>query len=308
MAPLRIGTRQSRLALWQTQWAVDRLQAADPDLAIELVPMKTVADRAPDLPLARIGDKGLFVKDLELALLDGTIDLAVHSLKDLPSVLTPGLWIAAIGPREDPRDVLVSPSGARLAELPAGARVGTSSARRIAQVLAFRRDLTVVPLRGNVETRLAKVRRGDCEAAVLAAAGLLRLDRAAEITEYLDPDICLPAPGQGMIACEVAAQNESLVERLAAIDDRPAHLASLAERAFTARLTGGCQIPVAAYAEVAEPEIRLRALVADPAGRTVLCGVATGSADRPQEIGCRLADELLDRGAADLLRRAGAAT
>ena len=294
------------MALWQTQWAVDRLGAADADLTIELVPMKTAADRAPDLPLTRIGDKGLFVKDLELALLDGSIDLAVHSLKDLPSVLAPGLRIAAVGPREDPRDVLVSPSGARLAELREGARIGTSSARRIAQILACRPDLEVVPLRGNVDTRLAKVQRGDCAAAVLAAAGLLRLGRADEITEYLDPVICLPAPGQGMIACEVAADNQPLIDRLAALDNRPAHLASRAERAFTARLTGGCQIPVAAYAEVRDQDLRLQALVADPAGRTILRGCETGSVDRPEEIGCRLAEELLDRGAAELLRRSGA--
>lgn len=303
---IRIGTRQSTLALWQTHWAADRIRALDPAIEIEVVPIRTVGDRAVDLPLGQIGDKGLFVKDLELALLDGRIDLAVHSLKDLPSVIAPGLRIAAVGPREDPRDVLVSSGDRTLAQLPAGARVGTSSARRQAQILAARPDLTVMPLRGNVETRLAKIRRGECEAGVLAAAGLVRLGREAEIAEYLDPDVCLPAPGQGAIACEVRAENRPLIDLLARVDDPAAHLASRAERACTARLTGGCQIPVAAYAEVRDGAIRLRALVADPSGRRVVRADRNGPAGDPERLGCQVADDLIAQGAGDVLAQSAA--
>lgn len=303
MPRLRIGTRQSPLALWQTHWAVDRLRLADPAVEVDIVPIRTTGDRAVDLPLGQIGDKGLFVKDLEVALLDGRIDLAVHSLKDLPSSITSGLRIAAVGPREDPRDVIVSRTGAVLAALPAGAAVGTSSARRTAQILAARPDLDVVPLRGNVDTRLAKIRRGECDAGILAAAGLIRLDRAAEITEYLDPGICLPAPGQGAIACEIRADDAVLGDLLTAIDDPAAHLASRTERACTARLTGGCQIPVAAYAEVDAAEIRLRALVADPSGSRVLRADRRGSIADPERLGRAVAEDLLAQGAGEVLRR-----
>lgn len=306
VAKLKVGTRQSRLALWQTEWIVERLRAADPSLRIEIVPIRTTGDRAVNLPLGQIGDKGLFVKELELALLDGSIDLAVHSLKDLPSSLAPGLRIAAVGPREDPRDALISRTGQRLADLPAGATIGTSSARRQAQILAVRPDLTVIPLRGNVGTRLDKIAAGECTAGVLAAAGLVRLDRTDAITEYLDPAICLPAPGQGIIAGEVAEARDDLIERLAAIDDRAAHLASQAERACTVRLTGGCQIPVAAYAEMAGDEIWLRALVADPEGTRIIRAEARGAAGDAEAIGRRVAEELIAAGAGDLLIRSSA--
>lgn len=304
MSRIRIGTRQSRLALWQTEWAVDRLKALEPAVQIEIVPMKTVGDRATDVPLDRIGDKGLFIKDLELALLEGRIDLAVHSLKDLPSILTPGLRLGALGPREDPRDALVGT--AKLLDLPPGATIGTSSARRQAQILAIRPDLRVQPLRGNVETRLAKIARGECAAGILAAAGLLRLNRAEEITEYLGPDICLPAPGQGIIAVEMRDERAPLATLVERIDDPSSRTASRAERACTARLTGGCQIPVAAYAELAGDTLRLRAFVADPTGQTALGADRWGSPDAPEALGTTVAEELLERGAAPLLARSGA--
>ncbi len=303
---LRLGTRGSPLALWQAEEVERRLRTLDPGLRIEREILKTPGDRALDEALFRIGDKGLFTKDVEQALADGRIDLAVHSLKDLPTTLAPGLVVGAVLEREDPRDALVS-AGAWLHELPRGARVGTSSLRRRAQLLALRPDLRIVEVRGNVATRLAKAVRGECEAVVLALAGLLRLGLADRAVEVFEPERMLPAVGQGALAVEVREGDAKRRELLARIDHRPTRLAVSAERSLLARLEGGCQVPVGALAVFgAKGSLELSALVADLDGEKVVRASGSGAAATEADacaVGDRVAAQLIAEGAREVLNR-----
>ena len=261
---LRAGTRGSRLALWQTDLVASRLRQAWPGLQVERVLITTLGDRVSDVPLPRIGAKGVFTRELEDALRAGTIDLAVHSLKDLPTELPPGLVIAAILERADPRDALVGPSPVTIDTLRAGARIGTSSLRRRAQLLARRPDLDVRDLRGNVPTRVDKVLAGDLDAAVLALAGLTRLGLSDRVVEVFGTDVMLPAPGQGALAVEIRADDQRTAAWLAPLEDRDTRLATTAERTMLAQLEGGCQAPIGALATFADVGIlRLEGLVID---------------------------------------------
>lgn len=302
---LRVGTRSSRLALWQTDHVVARLERAWPGVVVERVTMSTLGDRDTARPLSRIGDKGLFTRDLEDGLRSGTIDLAVHSLKDLPTEPPAGLRLGAILAREDSRDALVAPAGARLTSLPPGARIGTSSLRRQAQIAAVRPDLRIVDLRGNVPTRVEKVRAGEIEAAVLALAGLRRLNLESEVAEIFDADRIVPAPGQGAVAVQIRADDEALATRLAPLNDGNTAIETTAERALLGFLEGGCQVPVGAFARrVSSNELHLVGLVASLDGRSTIRrearAVVTGAEDAGA-LGEALARDLLDAGAREIL-------
>lgn len=301
MSLLRIGTRGSRLALRQSRTAQAGLEKGG-GVRVELKVIRTTGDERLDQPLPEIGGKGLFTEELDRALLDGKIDLAVHSLKDLPTELPPGLCLAATPLRVDPRDVLVGP-GARpltLASLGRGAVVGTSSLRRAALLRAFRPDVRPRSIRGNVDTRLGKLDDGSYDALVLAAAGLLRLGLEDRASEWLEPTAWLPAPGQGALGIVTRADDRATRARVGALDDPPTRAAVGAERALLARLGGGCQLPLGALAMPAADRLRLWGLVASPDGGRVVRGDLTGASGEPEELGLRLA-ELLRRRGADLV-------
>ena len=309
---LRIASRGSQLALWQAHHVRDALRARDAELHVEIVHVHTTGDRLLDVPLSQIGDRGLFTKEIDEVLLRGDADLAVHSLKDVPTQVPDGLCLAAIGPREDPRDVVLPRAGtsARLAELPAGARVGTSSLRRRAQLAAARPELEVVDLRGNLNTRLAKLDAGDYDAIVLAAAGVLRLGWEARIGEYLQPPGWLPAVGQGALAIVVRSSDAGLLQRLRALHDAPTAACVRAERALLHALEGGCQVPIGALARADGERLSLDALISDLDGRRLLRDSAAGSAAEPEALGHAVADALLAQGAEailDAIRRLGGA-
>ena len=296
---LRIGTRGSPLALAQAEEVKARLIAAHPGLAgpdaIAIVIIKTTGDQVQDRPLAEIGGKGLFTKEIEEALLDGGIDLAVHSMKDVPTYLPDGLEIACLLPREDPRDVLISASGTRLADLPQGTVVGTASLRRQAQLKALRPDLVIVPLRGNVGTRIAKIERGDAAATLLALAGLKRLGKAEVATEILGVDQMLPAAAQGAIGIEIRSSDQATRGYLAPLHDAATATCVAAERACLARLEGSCRTPIAIYAELQGDQVHLRSLVATVDGALVLRDDRRGAATKAAEIGTAAADALLEQ-------------
>jgi hydroxymethylbilane synthase len=296
---LRIATRKSPLALWQAEHVAQRLRALGP--GAELVPMVTTGDRLVDVSLAKLGGKGLFLKELERALEDGRADLAVHSMKDVPVTLEPQFAIAAVLERADPRDAFVSVRYGRFDDLPAGARVGTSSLRRRCQILALRPDLTVVPIRGNVHTRVRKVDDGECDAVVLAMAGLDRLGLAARVTQVLTPEQSLPAIGQGAIGIECRSGDARLRALLAGIEHAPTRACIAAERALNEGLGGSCVAPIAGYAEIAGSRLRLRAVVGDPEGARMLRAEHAGAVSEAREIGLALAAELNRQGAATLL-------
>lgn len=298
---LVVGTRASALARIQADRVVERLHALHPRLSFRIQPISTSGDRDRQTPLTQMGGQGVFVKEIEQALLAGSIDFAVHSLKDMPTTQPNGLILAAVLQREDPRDALVSRMGVGLAHLPTGARVGTGSLRRQVQVRAFRPDLEVVALRGNVDTRLRKARTESYDAVILAAAGLLRLGRAGEITEMLSPEIMLPAVGQGAICVEARADDVDVVHLLRSLDHAATRAATAAERAFLRELGGGCYVPIAAYAEVSDDALWLRGLVADAGARRVLRDEARGPAHAAESLGRALARRLLAQGAAALL-------
>ncbi len=301
---LRIGTRGSRLALRQTELVAQALRERHPALEIEVREVRTEGDRRARTPLARIGGQGVFVKELEAALLRGDVDIAVHSLKDVPVELTVGLMLAAFPQRADPRDALVCRDGEVLARLPAGARIGTGSQRRAVQLRALRADIEPVDIRGNVDTRVRKVDEGDVDAVVLAAAGLERLgllDRAAEL---LSPELMLPAVGQGALALQARSDDEGAIEVLRTIDDAGTRLAVEAERAFLGRLGGGCRLPIGALAEVEGETVRVRGFISDEAGTRVLRGEESGPAAEPGSVGVRLAERLLAEGAAEFVEEA----
>jgi len=296
---ITIGSRGSALALWQANWVKDRLAAAGHEVEIQII--KTSGDKLQNAALAASGTKGLFIKEIEEALLAGQVDLAVHSMKDLPTDLPEGLGVAAVPEREDPRDALVSNGGLLLQQLPAGARIGTSSLRRQSQLLALRPDLKVVPIRGNVDTRLRKLDRGDCEAVALAGAGLKRLGFAMRITSWFKPDEICPAVGQGALAIEIKLQNSSVRDAIAPLDHPSTHEAVRAERSMLEALGGGCQLPIAAHARHNSGELHLTGVVANPEGTRVLRADATGRPDNPEELGKRVAAELFSQGAQELL-------
>lgn len=298
---LRIATRKSQLALWQAEYVRDRLQQAHPSLSVELVKMTTQGDKILDTPLAKVGGKGLFVKELEQGLLQGDVDIAVHSMKDVPVELPPGLHLAVFCPREDPRDAFVSSFFTELAELPTGSRLGTSSLRRQCQISALRPDLTIVDLRGNVNTRLQKLDEGQYDAIILAAAGLKRLGLAERITETLSTDICLPAIGQGAVGIECRSNDERINALLAPLNDTKTQIRVLAERAMNHRLQGGCQVPIAGYAELEHDVLLLKGLVGQPDGSEIISGEIAGPVENAEELGAVLAEDLLNRGAGKIL-------
>ncbi|MDH3450895.1 MAG: hydroxymethylbilane synthase [Gammaproteobacteria bacterium] len=302
MSELRIATRKSPLALWQAEHVAALLRAAHPGLQIELLPLTTRGDVLLDSPLAAIGGKGLFIKELERAILADEADLAVHSMKDVPAALPDGLALAAVTRREDPHDALVSPRYASLAQLPEGARVGTCSLRRQAQLLAWRPDLCIVPLRGNVNTRLAKLDAGEYDAIVLAAAGLQRLGLDGRIRERIDFGKCLPAIGQGIMGIECRSDAEHVHTLLRAVNHPETALCLAAERAFGARLEATCQVPLAGYAQLLPAQqIRLRTLVAATDGSRSLQDERSGPAQEAPLLGEQAAEHLLQQGADSLL-------
>jgi hydroxymethylbilane synthase len=296
---ITIGSRGSSLALWQANWVKDRLVTAGHEIKIEII--KTSGDKLQNAALAASGTKGLFIKEIEEALLAGQVDIAVHSMKDLPTDLPEGLGVAAVPERENPHDALVSKGGLPLDKLPPGARIGTSSLRRQSQLLALRPDLKVVPMRGNVETRLRKLERGDCEALVLAGAGLKRLGFASHITSWFSEGEICPAVGQGALAIEISIKNKAVAGAVAQLDHPSTHQAVRAERAMLEALGGGCQLPIAAYAKHDSLEMHLMGVVADPGGTRVLRACATGKPANPGDLGKRVGAELLRQGAGELL-------
>ncbi|WP_312240912.1 hydroxymethylbilane synthase [Pantoea sp.] len=298
----RIATRQSPLALWQAQYVQQRLMAAHPGLRVELVPMVTKGDIILDTPLAKVGGKGLFVKELELAMLENRADMAVHSMKDVPVDFPEGLGLVTICEREDPRDAFVSHRYASIDELPAGAVIGTSSLRRQCQISARRPDLVIRSLRGNVGTRLAKLDAGDYDAIILAAAGLKRLGLEDRIRLALPAEISLPAVGQGAVGIECRLDDAQLIHLLQALNDEDTAICVKAERAMNTRLEGGCQVPIGSFAVLEEEELWLRGLVGSPDGSAMVSGERRGPRDQAEQMGISLAEELLDRGARDILR------
>ena len=302
--PLRIATRKSQLALWQAEHVAALLRAAHPGINVELVPTVTQGDRIQDKSLAAIGGKGLFIKELEVAMAEGHAHIAVHSMKDVPAEMPPGFCIAAVLKRADPFDALVARPGITgLSDLPRGARVGSSSLRRQAQLLALRPDLAVQSLRGNVDTRLKKLDLGEFDAILLACAGLIRLKLEARITARLDPQKCLPAVSQGIIGIECRDGDAATRRLLAALEDAPTRIVMDAERAFSQGLGGSCTSPIAAYAQLEGEQLTLEGLVAEPDGSRLLRNTEMGLGSKARAVGFKLADRLLAAGAGTLLER-----
>jgi len=299
---LVLGTRGSKLALHQSEWVQEQLRRLAPQVTVTVKRIQTSGDKILDVPLAKIGGKGLFVKEIEEALLSGDIDLAVHSMKDVPTELPEGLELLCIPFREDPRDALISRDGKRFIDLPQGAKIGTSSLRRQAQLLQARPDLMIGMLRGNLDTRLKKLREGQFDAIVLAAAGLRRLGWEQEITEYLDPVISLPAIGQGALGIEGRRDDSFVRSLLRGLEHGPTRTMVMAERALLHRLQGGCQVPIAAHATLVGADVRLEGVVASVDGKEIIRDVVCGSAEDPEALGVQLAERLLSRGADKILQ------
>ncbi|HUI43249.1 MAG TPA: hydroxymethylbilane synthase [Terriglobia bacterium] len=294
-----IGSRGSALALWQSNWVRDRLAAAGHEAEVRVI--RTSGDRLPQAALAASGVKGLFIKEIEEALAAGSIQLAVHSLKDMPTDLPPGLKLAAVPEREDARDVLVSNGGLGFAGLASGQRVGSSSVRRQSQLLHLRPGLKMLPVRGNIDTRLRKLDEGEFDALVLAAAGLARLGFGSRIREYFSIEQLCPAAGQGALGIETREASGPVAEAAASLDHPPAHAAVRAERALLRALGGGCAVPIAAYAASAGESLALRGVVASPSGERLLRANASGPATEPEKLGLRVADDLRRQGADEIL-------
>ena len=297
MKHLRIGTRKSKLALWQANYVKERLESRG--YSVELVLITTTGDKILDAPLAKIGGKGLFVKEIEEALLRGDIDLAVHSLKDVPMVLPEGLILGAITEREEPFDVLISRDGRGLQELPEGAKVGTSSLRRQVQIKRKRPDLRVETLRGNVDTRLRKLEEGLYDAIVLAYAGVKRMGFEERVSQVLEDFI--PAVGQGSLAIEIRQEDQRVYEAIAFLDHRESRIRAECERAFLRELQGGCQVPIGAYAWLEGEKLKLKAFISDLEGRRFLEGVEEGDLHQAEQIGKKLARRLLEEGGKAIL-------
>ena len=300
---LRIATRQSRLALWQAEHVAARLREAHAGLVVQLVPMTTQGDRILDRSLAQVGGKGLFIKELEVAIAEGRADIAVHSMKDVPSDMPPGMTLAAMLSRADPHDAFVSLRHQSFNSLPHGARVGTSSLRRQCQLKYVRPDLQLLTLRGNVETRLRKLQEEQYDAIVLAAAGLMRLGLQDRITHRFDLEQFVPAVGQGIIGIECRADDTRSIELVRALNDTLAWQCCEAERAFALRLQGSCQSPIAGYARIEDGRVHLRGVIGSPDGQEIYRGVHDGTVAEVQAVGTALADRLLDAGARALLEK-----
>lgn len=297
---IRIGTRGSKLALWQAEWVKSVIERGG-SAECELVIIKTKGDKILDVPLAKVGGKGLFVKEIEEALLDGRIDLAVHSMKDMPSEIPDGLCIGAVPQREDPRDVLISEKRLAFDDLPSRAKIGTSSLRRSAQALNHRPDLLISPLRGNLDTRLRKLETENLDAIILAAAGVRRLGLEERITQYLDPNILLPAVGQGALCIEIRKNDPKIGPIVSALDDPHTRTVITGERSFLNRLEGGCQVPIAAHGKIENTQFILDGLVAEIDGSVIFRETISGPARESERIGIELAERLLAKGAGDVL-------
>ena len=300
---IRIATRKSALALWQAEYVKARLEQAHPGLRVTLVPMVSRGDKLLDSPLSKIGGKGLFVKELETALMENDADIAVHSMKDVPMDFPVGLGLFCICEREDPRDAFVSNTFASLQDLPPGSIVGTSSLRRQAQLLARRPDLQIRFLRGNVNTRLAKLDAGEYDAIILAAAGLIRLGFEHRISDNISIEDSLPAGGQGAVGIECRIADDEIHALLAPLHHRDTDIRVRAERAMNKHLNGGCQVPIACYAVLEGQQIWLRGLVGDPAGTLLLSAELRGSDQDPESIGVAVAEQLLGQGAGEILHK-----
>ena len=299
----KIGTRGSKLALAQSQWIKKRIETKYPHIQVELVKIKTTGDKILDSPLSKIGGKGLFVKEIEEALIREEIDVAVHSMKDVPARLPVALTLSTFPEREDPRDALISIGDRTLEELPQGSGVGTCSLRRAAQLLHLRPDLNMVPLRGNIETRLRKLRSGDLQAIILATAGIKRLGLATNITQIISPEQILPAIGQGALGLEVRRDDENTINLLDFLNHKKTEVTIRAERAFLNELEGGCQVPIAAFARLNGKNLRLEGMVAELDGSKIIRDELSGEKDRAEEIGIELARRLLNSGADKILKR-----
>ena len=300
---IKIGTRGSKLALWQANWIKTELNKNTPTFSIEIVVIKTKGDKILDVPLAKVGGKGLFVKEIEDALLDGRIDIAVHSMKDMPADLPEGLCIGPVPKRENPADVLISKNGFLLSELEPQARIGTSSLRRASQIKHAKPDFIILPLRGNLDTRIKKLETGDLDAIVLAAAGVKRLNLERRITEYLDYDIMLPAVGQGALCIEIRKHDLEIEKIVSNLNHPETRAVIMGERAFLRTLGGSCQVPVAAYGEINKNSFTLRGLVADIDGKIIIKENITGPENSSESLGIELAQRLLSMGADKILEK-----
>ncbi len=299
---VRIGSRGSQLALWQARHIQSELEKRHPGLSVTIKKIKTTGDKVLNVPLAKVGGKGLFVKEIEDALLKNEIDLAVHSMKDVPTVLPEGLCIAVITKREDPRAVLISRDGNGCFHLPSGAHVGTSSLRRISQLLNQRPDMNFSPLRGNLDTRIKKLESGAFDAIVLAAAGILRMGWEEKITEYLPVNISLPAIGQGALCIECRAGDNSILERIGWLNHPETSICVRAERAFLKRLEGGCQVPIGAYATIVHDKLEVEGFIASVDGKRIVREKRVVTTNHSEEIGVALAESLLIQGGEEILR------
>lgn len=299
---IRIATRKSALALWQADYVKEQLLMAHPHLHVELVPMTTQGDIILDTPLAKIGGKGLFIKELEVAMLEGRADIAVHSMKDVPVEFPEGFGLHTICPRENPFDAFVSNNFASIEDLPQGAVVGTSSLRRQCQIRKHRPDLVIKDLRGNVNTRLAKLDNGDYDAIILAAAGLIRLGMQDRIAHELSPELSLPAVGQGAVGIECRNDDIELIALLGALNHADTADRVTAERAMNARLEGGCQVPIGSFATLASDTLTLTGMVGSVDGQTLLYASATGSREKAVDLGVEVAESLLAQGAGEILK------
>lgn len=300
---LRIATRKSKLALWQAEFVKAELQRFHPELEVELVTFTTQGDKILDTPLAKIGGKGLFVKELEAAMLDGRADIAVHSMKDVPMEFPEGLGLSVICERENPTDAFVSNKYKSLAELPQGARLGTSSLRRQCQALAARPDLKVSSLRGNVQTRLGKLDADEFDAIILASAGLIRLELEERIAQFIGDDIMLPAGGQGAVGIECRTDDKATQALLAPLHHQETAYRVYAERALNRRLEGGCQVPIACYATLNGDQLHLRGLVGSDDGQNIIRTEISGHVNDAEQMGIKAAEDLLTQGAGDILKQ-----
>ena len=300
---LVIGTRGSKLALWQAEHVKATIEEKFPEWTAEIFIIKTKGDKIQDVPLAKVGGKGLFVKEIEEALLDGRIDIAVHSMKDMPAEIPEGLCIGAVPAREMPSDVLISRDGCEFSQLKKAAKIGTSSLRRGAQLKHARPDVEIVPLRGNLDTRLRKLEDEDLDAIVLAAAGVKRLGLETRITQYLDDSVMLPAVGQGALCIEIRKGDPVVGPVIEALDDKSTHTVVVGERAFLHRLEGGCQVPIAAHGRLDGESLELTGLVADLDGSTIIKDTVSGPAENAKELGTRLAERILEKGAGPILEK-----
>jgi hydroxymethylbilane synthase len=299
---IRIGTRASALALWQAEWVKSELEKKYPGTTVTLTKIKTTGDKILDVPLAKVGGKGLFVKEIEEAMLENEIDIAVHSMKDVPTFFPDGLHLSCITKREDARDALLTRNNVKFKDLPKGANVGTSSLRRQAQLMSVRPDFVIHQLRGNVDTRLRKLKEGQYDAIILAAAGVKRLGLAENVSEYIDPEISLPAIGQGALGIECRVDDRELNDMIAFFNHADTRTCVTGERALLRRLEGGCQVPIACYGEMKNGKLHLVGLVGSVDGKRIIKDAIDGAPEKAEKLGVTLAEKLLSRGADVILR------